>query len=227
MRYVDEVTHEPCPTRGNLLCTIPNRDHRHIAEHMIPTAPEPVEQAAEVRMLAFLAEHRRNEIEDIIGGRAPARWRVKCDGDRCSFYAEADRWYDACAAHEAHLTAALRAAGLLGDGAALERVRVHRVLAEMCERHPEMAEWAQTIEAALGDRDGHGDAIRGEFYAMADALLASDVLGRVRDEGAAEALRGVTLADVPTCPYPRCIALAGHAAGHVLADSPTSPQETS
>lgn len=32
---VDKVTHEPCPTLGDRLCTITDPEHLHMAEHMI------------------------------------------------------------------------------------------------------------------------------------------------------------------------------------------------
>jgi hypothetical protein len=35
IRFVDKYTHEPCPTRDQLLCTIRDRNHRHVAEHMV------------------------------------------------------------------------------------------------------------------------------------------------------------------------------------------------
>lgn len=31
MIYIDELTHKPCPTLGKTLCTITDKDHKHIA----------------------------------------------------------------------------------------------------------------------------------------------------------------------------------------------------
>lgn len=55
----------------------------------------------------FLAEHRRNEVDEPGGGHVPLFWRVRCDGRSCDFYAERKTWFEACAAHEEHLIAAL------------------------------------------------------------------------------------------------------------------------
>lgn len=41
--YVDDVTGEPCPTRGNVLCTVPwsaNGTHRHHDGRLDRHAPE-------------------------------------------------------------------------------------------------------------------------------------------------------------------------------------------
>lgn len=41
----------------------------------------------------------------------PVYWRIKCDGNDCSFYAERPRYWDATAAHSDHLTEVLLANG--------------------------------------------------------------------------------------------------------------------
>ena len=35
IEFVDRETLEQCPTRDNVLCTITDKDHRHIAKHMV------------------------------------------------------------------------------------------------------------------------------------------------------------------------------------------------
>lgn len=41
MRYLAATTHKPCPTRDNVLCTITDPTHRHVAAHMVSRADHP------------------------------------------------------------------------------------------------------------------------------------------------------------------------------------------
>ena len=71
---------------------------------------------AREELAAHLHEHRPNYVTEKVGLLIyPSGWRtrVKCEGNRCDFYAEDESWYSALAKHDEHAADALLASPAL------------------------------------------------------------------------------------------------------------------
>lgn len=151
--YVDRETHEPCPTRGGLLCALAHADpnHRHIAAHMVPTR-------ADVDQPALTAERTTDmhALANVIGSANPRTGHVYIDGnDACGLAAEAVLDSDWLAARDADLRARL------ADPALVEAAQ-----AGIADR----LRWASMH---WGTEDVHGDAWPHVAKAATDAVTAA------------------------------------------------------
>lgn len=139
-------------------------------------APTQAPQADET-LTEFVRDHRRNEVQEpgpILPDERhwPGRTRVKCDSNRCNFYAVGRTWFQAVELHEAHVAEALAT-----------HVRTIRAEREDGEAEPLF------LLLRLLLTDEYGDEATGSLSRIVYALGRRDATIRADAEQAAERWR--------------------------------------